>query len=90
MLTFLWKFKKLIQQLEAQRGDAQSLIDAGVPVWKHPFGNGEAQVWGSPQVTDDYKFTANVGLDLDDSKKFYMFANYAEKNVLGVLLLQKS
>jgi len=67
----------------AQRGDAQSLIDAGVPVWKHPFGNGEAQVWGSPQVTDDYKFTANVGLDLDDSKKFYMFANYAEKNVLG-------
>ena len=67
----------------AQRGDAKSLIDAGVPVWKHPFGNGEAQVWGSPQVTDDYKFTANVGLDLDDSKKFYMFANYAEKNVLG-------
>ena len=66
-----------------QRGDAQSLIDAGVPVWKHPFGNGEAQVWGSPQVTDDYKFTANVGLDLDDSKKFYLFANYAEKNVLG-------
>ena len=66
-----------------QRGDAQSLIDAGVPVWKHPFGNGEAQVWGSPQVTDDYKFTANIGLDLDESKKFYLFANYAEKNVLG-------
>ena len=67
----------------AQRGDAQSLIDAGVPVWKHPFGNGEAQVWGSPQVTDDYKFTANIGLDLDDSKKFYLFSHYAEKNVLG-------
>ena len=67
----------------AQRGDAQSLIDAGVPVWKHPFGNGEAQVWGSPQVTDDYKFTANIGLDLDDSKKFYLFSNYAEKDVLG-------
>ena len=67
----------------AQRGDAQSLIDAGVPAWKHPFGNGEAQVWGSPQVTDDYKFTANIGLDLDDSKKFYLFSNYAEKNVLG-------
>ena len=67
----------------AQRGDAQSLIDAGVPVWKHPFGNGEAQVWGSPQVTDNYKFTANIGLDLDDSKKFYLFSNYAEKNVLG-------
>jgi iron complex outermembrane receptor protein len=67
----------------AQRGDAQSLIDAGVPVWKHPFGNGEAQVWGSPQVTDDYKFIANIGLDLDDSKKFYLFSNYAEKSVLG-------
>ena len=67
----------------AQRGDAQSLIDAGVPVWKHPFGNGEAQVWGSPQVTDDYNFTANIGLDLDDSIKFYVFSNFAYKIVLG-------
>ena len=67
----------------AQRGDAASLKAAGVPVWEHPFGNGEAQVWGSPKVSDDYKFTANIGLDLDDSKKFYLFSNYAEKNVLG-------
>ena len=67
----------------AQRGDAASLKAAGVPVWEHPFGNGGAQVWGSPKVSDDYKFTANIGLDLDDSKKFYLFSNYAEKNVLG-------
>ncbi|MBU94908.1 MAG: TonB-dependent receptor [Balneola sp.] len=67
----------------AQRGDAASLKAAGVPVWEHPFGNGEAQVWGSPKVSDDYKFTANIGLDLDESKKFYLFSNYAEKNVLG-------
>ena len=67
----------------SQRGDAASLKAAGVPVWEHPFGNGEAQVWGSPKVSDDYKFTANIGLDLTESSKFYMFANYAEKNVLG-------
>ena len=67
----------------SQRGDAASLKAAGVPVWEHPFGNGEAQVWGSPKVSDDYKFIANIGLDLTESSKFYMFANYAEKNVLG-------
>ena len=67
----------------SQRGDAATLKAAGVPVWEHPFGNGEAQVWGSPKVSDDYKFTANIGLDLTESSKFYMFANYSEKNVLG-------
>ena len=67
----------------SQRGDAATLKAAGVPVWEHPFGNGEAQVWGSPKVSDDYKFIANIGLDLTESSKFYMFANYAEKNVLG-------
>tara|TARA_Y100001970_G_scaffold121071_1_gene150163 strand:+ start:49059 stop:51590 length:2532 start_codon:yes stop_codon:yes gene_type:complete len=67
----------------AQRGDAASLKAQGVPVWEHPFGNGEAQVWGSPKVSDDYKVVANLGLDLDESKKFYLFANYHEKNVMG-------
>lgn len=67
----------------SQRGDAAALKAAGVPVWEHPFGNGEAQVWGSPKVSDDYKVVANIGLDLDDSKRFYMFANYHEKNVMG-------
>ena len=67
----------------SQRGDAAALKAEGVPVWEHPFGNGEAQVWGSPKVSDDYKVVANIGLDLDDSKRFYMFANYHEKNVMG-------
>ena len=66
-----------------QRGDAASLKAAGVPVWAHPFGNGEAQVWGSPKVKDDVKFVGNIGLELTPSSKFYLFGNYAEKNVMG-------
>lgn len=67
----------------SQRGDAASLKAAGVPVWEHPFGNGEAQVWGSPKVKDDVKFVGNIGLELTPSSKFYLFGNYAEKNVMG-------
>jgi len=67
----------------AQRGDAADLKAAGVPVWEHPFGNGEAQVWGSPTVKDDVKFVGNIGLQLTPSSKFYLFGNYAEKNVMG-------
>jgi len=64
-----------------QRGDAQALYDGGnAAIWNYP---GEAQIWGSPEVSDDIKLVANIGLELDSSKEFYLFGNYAERKVLG-------
>lgn len=64
-----------------QRADAQALFDGGnANIWNSP---NPAQIWGSPEVSDDVKFVANIGLDLDSSKKFYLFGNYAERKVLG-------
>ena len=64
-----------------QRGDAQALYDGGNPaIWNYP---NPAQIWGSPKVSDDVKLVANIGLELDDSKEFYLFGNYAERKVLG-------
>ena len=64
-----------------QRNDAQALYDGGnSAIWNYP---NPAQVWGSPEVSDDVKFVANIGLDLDASKKFYLFGNYGERKVLG-------
>ena len=64
-----------------QRADAQALYDGGnTNIWNYPE---PAQIWGSPEVSDDVKLVANIGLDLDESSKFYLFGNYAERKVLG-------
>ncbi len=61
-----------------QRADAAQLIALGNTDIRDP-----AQIWGSPKVSDDYKFFANLGLDLDDNTHAYLFGNYAERKVLG-------
>ncbi len=61
-----------------QRADAAQLIALGNTDIRDP-----AQIWGSPKVSDDYKFFANLGLDLSDNTHAYMFGNYAERKVLG-------
>jgi len=64
-----------------QRADAQALYDGGNrSIWNSP---NPAQIWGQPSVSDDIKLVANIGLELDDSKEFYLFGNYAERKVLG-------
>ena len=64
-----------------QRADAQGLYDGGnTAIWNYPD---PAQIWGSPDVSDDYKFVVNLGVSLDESKDFYLFGNYGERNVLG-------
>ncbi|MEL7371341.1 MAG: TonB-dependent receptor plug domain-containing protein, partial [Myxococcota bacterium] len=53
-----------------QRDDAQSLIDAGLTGVRDP-----AQIWGSPEVNDDLKIFANMGLEIDDGIRVYAFGN---------------
>ena len=62
-----------------QRADAQGLIDAGNGAVRQPA----AQIWGSPEVRDDYKLFANMGLDVGESSEFYAFGNYAQRTVEG-------
>lgn len=61
-----------------QRSDAAALIAAG----NQNVGN-PAQVWGSPEVADDYKLWANFGANLNDKVEFFGQANYNSKDVLG-------
>jgi iron complex outermembrane receptor protein len=61
-----------------QRPDAQALIDAGndaVPV--------PAQIWGSPEYSDNWKGFVNAGIQISDTMEVYGFGNYATKDVLG-------
>ena len=61
-----------------QRDDAAALIAAGNTAVANP-----AQIWGSPEITDEWKLWANLGLDLGNGSSAYMHANYAKKDVDG-------
>ena len=62
-----------------QRDDAQALIDAGNSQVRTPA----AQVWGAPEVDDNYKLFANAGIALNDMHEVYAFGSYAERTVEG-------
>ncbi|MCT2557672.1 TonB-dependent receptor [Tsuneonella sp. YG55] len=61
-----------------QRDDAAALIAAGNTAVANP-----AQIWGQPNVNDDFKFYANAGVDLTEDITLYAFGNYASRNVDG-------
>ena len=63
----------------AQRGDAQSLINAGNSHVRQPA----AQIWGAPEISDDFKVFGNFGIDLGNGSEAYMFGNWAERQVEG-------
>jgi iron complex outermembrane recepter protein len=61
-----------------QRDDAAALIAAGNTAVADP-----AQIWGQPNVNDDFKFYGNAGIDLAENMTLYAFGNYATRNVDG-------
>lgn len=61
-----------------QRPDAAAFIDNGVPNVGDP-----AQIWGSPEIEDDFTIFANFGLDLGNDSEAYMFGNFSERDVRG-------
>ena len=61
-----------------QRPDAQAFSDGGNPNIA-PI----AQVWGSPEISDDITIFINSGLDLGNGREAYLFGNYSERDVTG-------
>ena len=61
-----------------QRDDAAALVAAGNTAVANP-----AQIWGSPEITDDWKFWGNFGLELGNGAEAYAHANYVKKHVDG-------
>lgn len=60
-----------------QRDDAAEAIAAGYPQVPDP-----AQVWGSPEVKEDLKFVANLGIDFEHVQA-YLFGNLARREIDG-------
>ncbi|MCY3885359.1 MAG: TonB-dependent receptor [Gammaproteobacteria bacterium] len=77
-LSFEWKENTATSRSQ-QRGDAQGLIDAGNSHVRQPA----AQIWGSPDIYDDFKLFGNFGLDINPSTEVYAFGNWSEREVVG-------
>ena len=61
-----------------QRNDAVALINSGNTHVRAP-----AQIWGSPEVTNEVKLWSNMGYLFNDEVQFYSHANYVSKQVEG-------
>ena len=62
-----------------QRGDAQSLIDAGNMSVRTPA----AQIWGTPAVDGNLKFFGNAEAEIGDNLTAYAFGNFSSRTVEG-------
>ncbi len=61
-----------------QRTDAAQLIAAGNTAVANP-----AQIWGSPEISDEIKLWGNFGIDLQGGSQLYAHTNYVTKTVEG-------
>lgn len=75
--SFEWKQSDPTSR-SVQRDDAQALIDGGNTYVETP-----AQVWGSPEIKNDFKVFVNAGLDLGNDAEAYLFGNVAKREVEG-------
>lgn len=61
-----------------QRDDAAALVAAGSTAVANP-----AQIWGQPNINQDFKFYGNAGYDLTENISLYAFGNVASRQVDG-------
>jgi iron complex outermembrane receptor protein len=61
-----------------QRPDAAALKAAGNTYIEDP-----AQVWGNPEIKDDYTIFINSGVDINENMKVYAFGNVSSREATG-------
>ncbi|QFU24205.1 TonB-dependent receptor [Shewanella sp. YLB-09] len=61
-----------------QRPDAANLIEQG-----NTDVNDPAQVWGNPEIKDDYTVFVNSGFDINENVQLYAFGNLSSRDVVG-------
>lgn len=65
-----------------QRTDAANLIANGNTQQRATVGN-PAQIWGAPEVSDNWNVFFNSGIELSDTQEVYAFGNYGQRQTDG-------
>lgn len=63
-----------------QRPDANNLAEQGNKYISNP-----SQIWGKPEVNDEYTFFVNAAIDLGEGKNIYAFGNISQRESEGSL-----
>ncbi len=66
-----------------QRTDAETLLRTGNAVQQDTVRQPFAQVWGAPEVRNDWMVWLNSGIQLTDSQEIYFFGNIGERENEG-------
>ena len=70
-----------------QRDDAAALIAAGnadvASILVNTVTDDVTQIWGQPNINDDFTVFANAALPFSEKLEVYTFGNYSERNVDG-------
>lgn len=61
-----------------QRPDAAAIAAAGNTHIQNP-----AQIWGNPEIKDDYTVFINTGLELNEKTELYAFGNISSREGIG-------
>lgn len=61
-----------------QRTDAAAIAAAG-----NSHINDPAQVWGNPEIKDDFTVFINSGIEIDENTKLYAFGNVSSREGIG-------
>ncbi|MEM9103624.1 MAG: TonB-dependent receptor [Pseudomonadota bacterium] len=78
-LNFTYEYKSSDPtDRSVQRGDATDLIESG-----NAFVSTPAQIWGQPEIKEDFSLWLNSGLELNADQEIYLFGNVAERTVDG-------
>ncbi len=72
-LSLQWKDSEATSRT-VQRNDAAGLIATGNSAVANP-----TQIWGSPEMKDDWIFFVNSGIDLTPNQTLYAFGHYATR-----------
>jgi len=72
-LSLQWKDSEATSRT-VQRNDAAGLIATGNTAVANP-----AQIWGSPELKDDWAFFVNSGIELTPNQTLYAFGHYATR-----------
>jgi iron complex outermembrane receptor protein len=81
-VTFQWREQDPTDR-SVQRTDAETLIRTGNSEQQSSVRQPFAQVWGAPEVRNDWNIFLNSGIQLTDSQEIYFFGNLGERENEG-------
>jgi len=81
-ITFQWREQDATSR-STQRTDAATLLTSGNAAQQASIRQPYAQIWGAPELKNDWTLFLNAGIELSGNSEVYFFGNVAERETEG-------